>query len=78
MHVTRWEFCEVTSGREPTAIFMKPNYVDEVEIPTVPGLYYFMAELGSDGWELVSVTNFVESYVSFVYYFKRPAGEVLR
>jgi hypothetical protein len=72
----RWEYCDVTW--QPTLLivtFGSPDDDPEVETHDSADWPQVLAQLGADGWELVSTTASPMGVHEYFFYFKRPLEE---
>lgn len=70
--MTNWEYCAIRAniGSEVKKLkFFSPT--PESEIRDIDDVHQTIAQLGEDGWEMVSLVQIAEPDAR-VYYFKRP------
>ncbi len=65
MRMTKWEYCSVVSGMDVTLTYFGQGGAKKMEY----NARYIVANLGREGWELVSV---VYDESKWEYFFKRP------
>jgi hypothetical protein len=71
--MTRWEYCEVTW--QPEEVILTVPDPDEESTPTAyPAEQWpqVLAQLGKDGWEMISCTASPVGAHEYYFYFKRP------
>jgi hypothetical protein len=74
--MTRWEYCDVTW--QPGQLILTTASVDDdptVETFDAATWPQLLAQLGADGWELVSTTASPMGVHEYYFYFKRPLEE---
>ena len=74
--MTRWEYCEAVWQPDQVVLTM-PVPDEEPEPSSYPATQWpqVMAQLGSEGWELVGCTASPVGAHEYYFYFKRPLEE---
>ena len=74
--MTRWEYCEAVWQPEQVAVTIPvpdeetpPTFYPAQQWPQV------MAQLGRDGWQLISCTSSPVGVHEYYFYFRRPFEE---
>jgi hypothetical protein len=71
--VKRWEYCDVT-WRPDELIVTSCSVDEEPVVETYDSINWpqVLAQMGADGWELVSTTASPVGVHEYYFYFKRP------
>lgn len=71
--MTKWEYCAIRSNIEDDRNFLKHFTADsdEGKVSEVEDVHQTTAQLGTEGWELVTLQQ-ISDPDARVYYFKRP------
>ena len=69
--MTRWEYCEVWWHHPECAMCVIGREIENFPTEDWPDVF---AQLGIDGWELVS-TNHTNGFAAFVLFWRRPANQ---